>query len=286
MKKSLSSKPGSLPLVSIVTPTFEHGEFLELAIRSVLAQDYPNIEYIVIDNASTDGTRELLERYDACISHWESQSDEGPTYALRKGFDMARGSILGWLNSDDLLLPGAVSAAVSSLMNDEQIDVVYGHRLRIDSQSRVIGFDIAPSTISGLVLRTGSWIPSETAYFRTSIYEAANGISLAPTLGFDYKLWVEMFKAGARFCNTGHFGGAFRVHAGSFSARYPAETWNEFLSMRDRYFGMRFSDRLLNRVCDWGLRRAWWRLRKGIYSTTQSKMLAAAKASLGHIVAA
>jgi glycosyltransferase involved in cell wall biosynthesis len=104
-----------LPLVSIVTPSFNQAQFLEQAIRSVLTQDYPRIEHLVIDGGSTDGSLDVIQRFQAELAYWESEEDRGQADAINKGFRRARGEIVAWLNSDDLYLPGTVSSAVKAL---------------------------------------------------------------------------------------------------------------------------------------------------------------------------
>ena len=114
------------PLVSIVTPSFNQARFLEATLRSVLEQDYPNIEYLVVDGASTDGSVEIIRRYADRLTWWVSEKDNGQSEAINKGMRRARGEFIGWLNSDDIYLPGAVSAAVSAFLSHPQAGLIYG----------------------------------------------------------------------------------------------------------------------------------------------------------------
>ena len=123
-----------VPLVSIVTPSFNQARFIRETIESVLAQDYPRIEYIVVDGGSTDGTIDILRGYDGRLI-WSAERDRGQADAINKGFRRARGEILAWLNSDDTYLPGAVSAAVSHLVQHRDCAMVYGDGFLIDGES-------------------------------------------------------------------------------------------------------------------------------------------------------
>jgi glycosyltransferase involved in cell wall biosynthesis len=123
------------PLVSIVTPSLNQGAFLEEAIVSVLEQDYPNLEYLVVDGGSTDGSVELIRRYAERLAWWTSEPDGGQAAALNKGFARARGDYLGWLCSDDTLLPGAVSRLVQALETDGGAVLAYGDAVYTDVRS-------------------------------------------------------------------------------------------------------------------------------------------------------
>lgn len=115
----------SWPKISIVTPSRNQGEYIEETIRSVLLQGYPNLEYIVIDGGSTDGSVDIIKKYEPWIAYWESEPDRGQAHAINKGFERAAGDLLSWLNSDDVLLPGAL-AAVANFWVQQPDDIVLG----------------------------------------------------------------------------------------------------------------------------------------------------------------
>ncbi len=126
------------PKVSIIMPSFNQVQFIERSLLSVLNQNYANIELIVVDGGSTDGTVEVIKKYASHIHYWISESDKGQSDALNKGFGKATGEVVGWLNSDDLYLPGAIASAVEEFEANREVTVVFGDWWTIDSEDNVI----------------------------------------------------------------------------------------------------------------------------------------------------
>ena len=176
------------PLVTIVTPSYNQGCFVQQTIQSVLAQDYPHIEYFVIDGGSTDDSAEIIRRYVTRLAYWVSEPDRGQTYAINKGFARATGSILAWLNSDDLLAPSAVRIAVAYLRAQADVGLVYGDRLHIDCRGNVIGVNRMPAFYAAMLARNIT-LPQETAFFRRDAFERAGGIDQTLHFSMDFDLW-------------------------------------------------------------------------------------------------
>jgi glycosyltransferase involved in cell wall biosynthesis len=184
------------PLVSVVTPSLNQGRFIEDTIRSVLGQDYPRIEYLVVDGGSTDGTLAVLGRYDGSI-RWISEPDHGQAAAINKGFRLASGGILAWLNSDDLYEPQAVSAAVAYLQAHPDTALVYGDATHVDAKDEEIGpcGYVGPFDLERLI-HESDYIVQPAAFFRRSAFEAVSGLDESLHWGMDYDLWL---KIGRRF---------------------------------------------------------------------------------------
>jgi len=150
------------PLVSIVTPSYNQAEYLEKTINSVLSQNYPNIEYIVVDGGSSDSSLEIIQKYSKSLAWWVSEPDLGQTDAINKGFSHVTGEIMAWLNSDDTYHPNAVSEAVDLLQANPQIGLVYGDTNFIDAKDQVIGKFNAQQTSYKRLRRGGVYIPQQS----------------------------------------------------------------------------------------------------------------------------
>jgi glycosyltransferase involved in cell wall biosynthesis len=182
-----------VPLVSVVTPSLNQGAFIEDAIQSVLDQNYPRVEHIVVDGGSNDGTLDVLQRY--AHLRWLSEPDRGQADAVNKGFAMAQGTIFGWLNSDDMYLPGAISAAVGVLL-ETGCGLVHGGWRQIDEQGRrirdveAVPFDLRRQLdYANLVAQPG-------ALFTREAFEAVGGLDTSYRYAMDYELFLRI---GGRF---------------------------------------------------------------------------------------
>jgi glycosyltransferase involved in cell wall biosynthesis len=186
-----------LPLVSIVTPCYNAAAYLERTIRSVLEQDYPQLEYIVMDGGSTDGTLEILSRYGDRLQFFSSP-DNGTSDAINKGFRRSSGAIFAWLNADDLYLPGAVRKAVESLRLCPSASVVYGDAFWVDSADRVVGqYPTVPFDAEHL--RRECFICQPASFLRSEAFRSIGMLDAADQFTFDYDLWIRLEQQCARF---------------------------------------------------------------------------------------
>ena len=242
LRLSVSDKSGppleGAPTISIVTPSFNQGQFLEDTIESVLGQRYPFLEYVVQDGGSEDGSRQILERYSGRLHHWESAPDGGQARALNRGFARTSGEVMAYLNSDDLLLPGALSYVARFLLKHPKVDVVYGHRILIDELGREIGRQVIPRH-NDRVLSWADFIPQETVFWRRAAWERA-GATFDESFQYalDWDLWVRLREVGARMVRLPRFLGAFRVHdAQKTSTLAPTIGVDEMQRIRTRLHG-------------------------------------------------
>lgn len=210
-RPKLQKKNSSLK-ISIVTPSFAQGMFIEKTMQSVLEQDYPNIEYFVQDGGSTDETLAVLKRYESKLSGWISEPDSGQSQAINRGFSHTNGEIMAWLNSDDLLLPGALDCIADYFNCHPDVDVVYGNRLLIDVNDMEIGRWILPGH-NAAAMSWADYVPQETMFWRRRIWEKVGGhIDESFRFAMDWDLLLRFLDAGARFAHIPRFLGAFRIH--------------------------------------------------------------------------
>ena len=167
-----------LPLVSIITPSYNQAQFLEETILSVLNQDYPCIEYMVIDGGSTDGSVDIIRKYEHQLAYWVSEKDRGQSHAISKGWERAKGEILAYLNSDDTyVVPDAVSKVVNALQANPEWGMVYGDCGIIDEAGALVGLRLAtPFDLKALLRRCDLGFGQPATYFRHSCVEAVGGI--------------------------------------------------------------------------------------------------------------
>lgn len=200
------------PKVSIVTPSYNQGRFIERTLLSVLSQDYPNLEYFVQDGGSTDETIDVLNKYEDRLAGWASEKDNGQSHAINLGFGQCTGEIMAWLNSDDLLLPGTLTCIVDYFSRHPDVDVVYGNRLLIDESDAEIGNWILPGH-DGDVLSWADYIPQETLFWRRQIWHKVGGqVDESFKFAMDWDLLIRFRAAGAKFAHIPRFLGAFRIH--------------------------------------------------------------------------
>ncbi len=222
------------PLVSVVTPTYNMARFLEETIRSVLSQDYSNIEYIVIDGGSTDGTLEILRKYEGRL-RYVSEPDRGQTDAINKGFQLSRGSVFAFLCADDTYLPGTVTTAVHHLLANPGHAGIYGEGYLTDEAGTNLGRyptrEFAPE-----LLRTDCFICQPAAFLWRQAFLEAGLMNVTLRNGLDYDLWIRLAKRHT-LLKVDEYLATSRMHRGSKTLRERAGVFKASIDVLKAHYG-------------------------------------------------
>jgi glycosyltransferase involved in cell wall biosynthesis len=242
--------------VSIVTISLNQGAFVERAIRSVLEQEAVDLEYIVVDAGSTDGSREVIEKYRPRIAKIILEPDDGPANGLNKGFAQATGEVLGYLNADDILLPGALSEAVA-LLERSHADVVYGDGYFIDAEGRSIRRCLSTPFNFRRLLLGAMVVMQQSTFFRARCFREVGGFNEQNHTCWDGELFFEFAKRGLGVVHVAKYWSAFRLHSGGISGSGRLE--EQYQADLRRIYGpslAEFGPRL-----HWHRKFAWWETR-------------------------
>ena len=184
------------PKISVIIPSFNQGKYIETTLTSVIEQGYPNLELIVIDGGSADCTVDILNKYDEKITYWVSESDEGQTDALVKGFKKSTGEIQCWLNSDDLHEPNTLERVAKYFDSHPDVDAVFGSTVWIDSQGHPLRVHHEMPFNRFIWLHTYNYIPGMSMFWRRDIYERSGGLDVNFNLAMDADLWARFSRIG------------------------------------------------------------------------------------------
>lgn len=237
--------PAGAPRISVVTPSLNQGKFIGQAVSSVLGQGYPNLEYLVRDGQSTDDSLGRLNELTRRHGHRTfgpafsvvSASDLGQAHAINLGFKATDGEIMGWLNSDDLLMPGALAAVARFFVENPSVDVVYGHRVLVDADTRCVGRWILPPHDSD-VLSWADFVPQETLFWRRGLWERVGGLDETMDFAIDWDLLLRFRRVGATMVRLPRLLGMFRVHAAQKTSTSLADRGErEMMALRQRELG-------------------------------------------------
>ncbi len=221
------------PLVSIVTPSFNQGRFLRRTIDSVLSQDYPHIEYFVIDGGSRDESVDILRSYGNCF-YWRSQPDRGQSDAINQGLQLARGDILGYLNSDDVLLPGTIATVVKHFESNADWDLLYGNAHEIDVDNRIFAeYPTAPYAFDRLL--QSCCICQPAAFWRRRIVEQIGWFDDDLHYAMDYEYWLRLGQAGGTLVHVPEFLACSRVYPETKTQSARLEVYREILAVSRRH---------------------------------------------------
>ena len=231
----LATPANSNPLVSIVTPCYNAAPFIRRTIESVLSQDYPRIEYIVMDAGSTDGTVEILESYGARLNY-VSEPDGGAADAINRGFLRSIGIIFAWLNADDVYLPGAVTMAVRHLTGSPQSGVVYGEGIWVDENDAILGRYPTQSPYSAAALERECFICQPAAWMTRAAFESVGMLNPKLVCSFDYDLWIRLSRTYS-FLAAPETLATSRMHSQNKSLNQRTAVFQETIALLQRHVG-------------------------------------------------
>jgi glycosyltransferase involved in cell wall biosynthesis len=234
-------KPTAMPLVSIITPSFNQVKFLEQTIQSVLGQDYPRIEYLIVDGGSTDGSVDVIKKYEGRLAWWVSEQDKGQTDAINKGFKRAKGDILAWINSDDTYNPRAVGQSVKYLIENPEVGLVYADCNFINEDGQVIGKFNAAQTDYRRLREGYVHIPQQTMFFRAKYWKELGPLDPSFYFAMDYDLWTRIAAHTPFKYLSGKTWANFRLHTSGKTVAADDRCWPEMIRVHYRDGGSFFS---------------------------------------------
>lgn len=222
------------PKISVVTPTYNQGPYVEATIRSVLDQEYPNLEYIIMDGGLTDGTVEIIEKYSEHLAYWVSEPDGGQTDALIRGFDRASGDILCWLNSDDLFESFTLREVAETFSRHPDWQVVHGDELAIDADGHPFAIKKERPYHRFVWMYDFNFIPQASTFWRRGIYREVGGPDPEINLAMDADLWAR-FAERTTLHHVPRVWSRFRYHPEAKTSRMATKSSEELAQIRGRY---------------------------------------------------
>lgn len=223
-EKIILNKDLNYPKISIVTPSYNQAQFLERTILSVLNQNYPNLEYIIIDGGSTDESVEIIKKYEKYLTYWVSEKDKGQAGAINKGFEKSSGEILAWLNSDDTYLPETFYKITKSFKQNPEADLIFGNMYFINKSDLVIGeLRLTKLNIDNF-LYEGISIPQPATFWKKNIFKKVGKIQVKYQYCMDFDFFVRIAEIG-KLMYIKEYLANFRIHENSKTSKY-LDVWS------------------------------------------------------------
>jgi glycosyltransferase involved in cell wall biosynthesis len=259
------------PKISVVTPSFNQGQFIEETIRSILLQGYPNMEYIIIDGGSTDETIHIIRKYEKWLGYWVSEPDRGQSHAINKGWEMANGDLISWLNSDDYLMPEWARDSVLALVNDSGAELVCTDNLIVDSQSQPLSVFKGTNPILEIVVIY--WLgpfPQQGFLMRRRVLSQFGFLDeqLHYTMDFDY--WVRLLMKGVKVKYIPKALATLREHPASKTSNLGRVAIRDLLRITEKF--VKEAPASLQNVAEKAKKRAHWNAAYGAFVVGDKKL--------------
>lgn len=250
-----------LPQITIVTPSFNQGRLLTRTIESVLSQRYEHLEYLIIDGGSTDGSIEIIKRYQDRLHYWVSEPDGGQADAIAKGFARSTGEIMGWLNSDDLLLPGALATVAQTFSRSRDIQMTYGNIVVINEWNQMQHICIQTPACFETLFYGGQIINQEAVFWTRDLFNRAGGLNRQLQYALDYDLWTRMSRLTAPHYIP-RILAAFRQHPSQKTRHMDRYEYEKRLVQHQ------LRTRLGESAASFAVKSRWWRTCVGLHRTS------------------
>jgi len=202
----------ALPKISVITPSFNQGQFIEQTILSVISQGYPNLEFIIIDGGSTDNTVEIIKKHETSITHWQSKKDNGQASAINEGFGMATGDILCWLNSDDMYLPDILNKIPNYFTDINSAEIVFGNCTHFNDQSKKTRGSNVVEAHEKFALSLCDYIIQPSSFFTRAAWLKAGILNEALHFCFDWDWFIRAERAGINYIPVQEYLSLYRIH--------------------------------------------------------------------------
>lgn len=244
------------PKISIVTPSFNQSQFIEETIRSILLQGYPNIEYIIIDGGSTDETVSVLRKYEKWLAYWVSESDRGQSHAINKGWRMATGDFISWINSDDYLMPEWAKDSVSAFDMDSETELVFGDCLIIDSQSQPLSVFKGTRNLDRVITHWLGPLPQQGFLMPRQKLSLFGLLDEQLQFAMDFDYWVRLLMKGIRVKYLSKVVATQRLHQESKTSNLYRVAIADFLKITEKF--VKEAPASLQSIALKAKRRAYW----------------------------
>jgi glycosyltransferase involved in cell wall biosynthesis len=265
-KNTNAKRKNNSPKISIVMPSYNQANFIERSILSILNQDYPNTELIIVDGGSKDGTADIIQKYKDKITLWISEKDKGQSHALNKGFKYCTGEIYGWLNSDDIYLPNAFQLVIEAFEKNLNKKIVFGDWISLDKYDRVTDFNHAFNFNHNHFKYEGFHLNAQSMFWRRDVHERFSGFDINLYNTMDFQMIVEfgINESQDSFLRIPYPLGGFRRYFGQKTAEMLPNVIEEHKSIANRY-DYQDKYKLIGKIkrLYFRVRRAFWYVKRG-----------------------
>jgi glycosyltransferase involved in cell wall biosynthesis len=246
-----------LPKITIVTPSFNQGNYLEKTILSVIGQGYPNLEYIIMDGGSTDESLNIIRKYEGHFAHWESGPDKGQADAINKGFQIATGDILAWLNSDDMYLPGTLNYISKRLENTQEIRIVFGNCLRFNQETRYASGSNVEEAHRTLDISLIDYIIQPSCFWTKTVWDKVGSLNSNLVYCLDWDWFIRAKRLEVEFEAVGEYLSLYRLHAQHKTALGGEKRINEIAWVYQTYHSIAIAQNYLAFSKDPAVQISW-----------------------------